>query len=297
MKLLVAIDSSAVSRTIVSEVARRPWPSRTVACVLHIMDLPPLPSDASLIQAIEQSANLLVKEATDTLDKAGLQATSKVLEGNPRIAVAEYAKEWGADLVLVGSHGTSGVVRFLLGSVAQAALRGSPCSVEIVRRPPQDFTVATSAMKILIGTDGSDCAMAAVRSVAQRPWPAGTQVCVISAIPLIVPLGEIVAFPVTPVYPTPDAIESLEKQWRVRAQEAVARAWQILSEARLKAIETEFLPVGDARQVILDQAKSWGADLIVVGSHGYHAIDRLMLGSVSESVAMHAHCSVEVIRE
>jgi len=114
--------------------------------------------------------------------------------------------------------------------------------------------------------------------------------------PLIVPLGETISLPVAPVYPPADLIDTIEKQARGRAEEAVARAQQILSEARIKAVETEFLPVGDARQVILDQAKDWGADLIVVGSHGYRGIDRFMLGSVSESVAMHAHCSVEVIR-
>jgi nucleotide-binding universal stress UspA family protein len=297
MKLLVAIDSSPVPRTVVDEVARRPWPSGTTACVLHIIDWLQLPSSASLIQAVKQSADVLVKSASDKLGKAGLQATAKVLEGHPRIAVAEYAKEWGANLVLVGSHGASGLVRFLLGSVAHAALRRSPCSVEIVRRPALDSATASTAMKLLIGTDGSDCSMDAVRSVAQRPWPPSSQMRVISVVPLIVPFAETISLPVAPIYPPPDVIDAIEKQARGRAEEAVARARQILSEARIKAVETELLLVGDARQVILDRAKDWGADLIVVGSHGYRGLDRLMLGSVSESVAMHAHCSVEVIRE
>ena len=155
MKLLVAIDSSPGSSTVVDEVARRPWPSRTTVCVLHIIDWSQLPSDASLIHAVKQSAYVLVKSASDKLGKVELQANAKVLEGHPRTTVAEYAKEWGADLVLVGSHGASGLVRFLLGSVAQAALRRSPCSVEIVRRPAQDSATASTPMKILIGTDGS----------------------------------------------------------------------------------------------------------------------------------------------
>jgi len=182
MKLLVAIDSSPVSSTVVDEVARRPWPSGTTACVLHIIDWSQLPSSASLIQAVKQSVDLFVKSASDKLGKAGLQATAKVLEGHPRIAVAEYAKESGADLVLAGSHGATGLVRFLIGSVAQAALRRSPCSVEIVRRPSQGSATASAAMKILIGTDGSDCSMAAVRSVAQHPWPPGSQMRVISVV-------------------------------------------------------------------------------------------------------------------
>jgi nucleotide-binding universal stress UspA family protein len=48
--------------------------------------------------------------------------------------------------------------------------------------------------------------------------------------------------------------------------------------------------------MILDEAKTWGADLIVMGSHGRHGLDRLVMGSVAEAVASHAHCSVEVVR-
>jgi len=99
------------------------------------------------------------------------------------------------------------------------------------------------------------------------------------------------------MYLPSDAFETLQTQARSRAEEAVERADQILREAHIEPVRTGFPPIGDARQVILEEAKDWGADLIVLGSHGYHGIDRLMLGSVSESVAMHAHCSVEVIRK
>jgi nucleotide-binding universal stress UspA family protein len=53
---------------------------------------------------------------------------------------------------------------------------------------------------------------------------------------------------------------------------------------------------GRAKDVILDEAETWGADLIVVGSHGYHGLRRFLLGSVSQAVAAHAPCSVEIVR-
>jgi nucleotide-binding universal stress UspA family protein len=295
MKLLTAIDSSPYSEQVLDEIARRPWPLDTTVCVLHVIDWPQLPSSGSWIQALKHSADLLVESAAKRLCKAGLPTTTKVMEGHPRIAVSDYAREWRADFVLVGSHGASGLARFLLGSVAQAVLRRSPCSVEIVRRTAQESAPISSGMKILVATDGSDCSMVAVSSVASRPWPSGSRVRLISVIPVILAVG---AFhPIPPVYLPGDVFETLQTQARSRAEEAVERATQILREAHMEPVKTGFLPIGDARQVILEEAKDWGADLIVVGSHGYNGIDRLMLGSVSESVAMHAHCSVEVIRE
>jgi len=296
MKLLVAIDPSPVSGTVVNEVASRPWPSGTLACVLHVIDFAQLPNGPDVTQAVQQSADLFVKAEAAKLDNAGLRTTTSVFKGHPRLAIAEYAKEWRADLVVVGSHGASGLARFLLGSVAQETLRRSPCSVEIVRRAAQESATISTKMKILLAIDGSESSMVAVRSVAGRPWPSGSQIRLISVVPLIAPLGETI--PIGPVYyPPSEVLEELQREARNRAEEAVARAHQTLSKAGIRPVKAESMPIGDARAVILDEAKSWGADLIVVGSHGYLGIDRLMLGSVSEAVAMHAHCSVEVIRE
>ena len=53
---------------------------------------------------------------------------------------------------------------------------------------------------------------------------------------------------------------------------------------------------GSPKRVILEQAEAFGADLIMVGSRGLGAWDRLLLGSVSQAVATHANCSVEIVR-
>lgn len=53
---------------------------------------------------------------------------------------------------------------------------------------------------------------------------------------------------------------------------------------------------GSPKRTIVEEAEGWGADLIVVGSHGYHTWERMLLGSVSQSVAAHALCSVEIVR-
>jgi nucleotide-binding universal stress UspA family protein len=96
---------------------------------------------------------------------------------------------------------------------------------------------------------------------------------------------------------------SVEEPWalkasRVRhdeqAREAVSSAERVLASAGLKA--TGEVLSGNAKQVILEEAQRWAADLIVVGSHGRRGFRRFLLGSVSEAVAMNAHCSVVVVR-
>src|SRR5262245_47241290 len=82
-----------------------------------------------------------------------------------------------------------------------------------------------------------------------------------------------------------------------QAQNIINRAIQKLKSKLNKTISLDATSLpGAPRTVILDEAERWGADLIVVGSHGYRAWERFLLGSVSQAVVSHAKCSVEVVR-
>jgi nucleotide-binding universal stress UspA family protein len=78
----------------------------------------------------------------------------------------------------------------------------------------------------------------------------------------------------------------------------VERAAALLSNGegtRRVPVSTEVI-TGSTKRTIVEEAEDWGADLIVVGSHGYHNWERMLLGSVSQSVAAHAPCSVLIVR-
>lgn len=106
-----------------------------------------------------------------------------------------------------------------------------------------------------------------------------------------------------PVTPTPDVwalpaeyFETIERMARESAQAVVDAAVAMLSGALDRSVSvTGEVLAGPPREAILDQADRWKADLIVMGSHGYGAWQRFLLGSVSQAVVAHARCSVEVV--
>ncbi len=291
MKILLAIDSSTESEFVITTAATRPWPCGAVFCVMSVVDMGRWEGLPALIEDARHGAQSVVKCATDKLAHSGHDAFAEVKVGFPKVAIPEYAKQWGADLVRVGSQGHSGVTRFLLGSVAQTVLRASICSVEIVRHNVDDLS--SQGMKILLATDGYECSAKAVYSVANRPWPAKSQIRIISVVQLST--MENLATTSSLEYPN-SLIEEVWKEARTRSEEAISDARKTLTANGLNVCDCVATPVGEPRTFILDEAKAWGADLIVLGSHGRHGWDRLLMGSVAESVALHAHCSVEVIR-
>lgn len=295
MKILLAIDSSRASQDVICEAAVRPWPPATKFCVVHVVDVAGMAAFPSLVEEDKRIGESLVAHAAERLSRPGREICTEVLVGFPRKAVAQYAKEWAADLVMTGSHGQGAMARFLLGSVAQAMLRTAPCSVEIVRHHADKPLPSAHAMKIILATDGSGSAQAAVKFVASRPWPVGSEVKIISSVELLAVGRELAAWSSSPIYPA-SLLDEVWNQARKSARDAVAEAREILEAAKIKIADGDATPEGDPRDVVLDLARQWGADLIVLGSHGWRGIDRLLMGSVSESVALHAPCSVEIIR-
>ena len=300
MKVLLAIDSSALSEAVVSEVERRPWPPDTNVCVLTVIDLLALTSAVGYLEPFIKSENdaarALVHSVAERLGGRGLQSTAIAVEGYPGTSIVEEATKWGADFVFVGSHGHGGFVRFLLGSIAKAVVQNAPCSVEIVRlsghdkeTPEQDKAAERSnVLRILLATDGSDYSTAAARSIAARPWPSGSEVRIVSVVEQIVPAAD-------PWYSAGAVSKRIREDNTKASTEAVNASEEIVAGAGMKT-ETAVLE-GSPKRRIVEESKAWGADLIVVGSHGRRGLTRYLLGSVSEAVAMHAHCSVEVIRD
>ena len=143
MKILIGVDESPFSQAALDYVKRFPWPPGTNVRVLSAS--PPVfigPGEANapaviaqLIQEQNQMHKEIAERAAKTLQAAGLTADAAMVAGDPRSTLVEDASRVNADLLIVGSHGRSGLSKLLLGSVASYVASHAPCSVLIVKRP------------------------------------------------------------------------------------------------------------------------------------------------------------------
>jgi nucleotide-binding universal stress UspA family protein len=156
-------------------------------------------------------------------------------------------------------------------------LASASCSVNVVRPDGNQILTAKPPTKILLAADGSESSIDAARIVAQATWPAETEVKVVSV--------------VNPPLAVLEKIGLSLGGRRDRAHRAIGEVVQILKKTPV-AIKAAVINGRPARTII-DEAKSWGATLIVVGKRQQRG---LFSRSVSETVADRAHCSVKIVR-
>ncbi len=291
MKVIAAVDASAASEDVLSEIAIRRWPDGTRFEVLTIADTGQLSMGEAVVEELQVTAREVAQRAADRLAAAGFQAIARTQWGDPKTAILDYAADGVADWIVIGAH-TSLIDGFLLGSVAKALIRQAPCPVEIVRRSEWRKD-KDPGKRILLATDGSEASELAARSIASRPWSKGTQVRVFSAVELSI--STLQAFEPPMVHS--QAVEEMRVQALLSAEAAIGRAREILESADVTVSEALSVLFEKPAKVIIDEARDWGTDMIVVGSHGRRGWSRLWLGSVCEAVAMHAKCCVEVVRQ
>ncbi len=145
-------------------------------------------------------------------------------------------------------------------------------------------------MNILLPVDGSEQSATAVQAVLNRPWPSGSHVRILAVIENAgpPPVGELMLSPAVD-------LGQLRQQNIANAEKLTAEVAASLRASGLSVDKA--VREGDASNSIVDEAKDWPADLIVMGTHGYTGLKKLVLGSVAQSVVSHAPCSVEVVRD
>jgi len=214
-----------------------------------------------------------------------LQPTRLVADGVPFDEIAKTAKAWEADLIVIATHGYTGLKHVLLGSTTERVVRHAPCPVLVVRgREKRGVKTAFSPDKlrsILVPVDFSKPSLDALQHALALARRYEAQLTLLHVI--------------EPLHPDMliDTTQG-QRDARVAAHERLTR----LADATKKAwprTDRE-LRAGHPVTTITALAKRTNADLIVIGTHGYTGLKHAMLGSVAERVVRHAPCPVLTVR-
>jgi nucleotide-binding universal stress UspA family protein len=309
MRLLIAYDGSECADAALDDLKRAGLPRTAEALVLSVAEIwlpPPPPSSYDILEE-ERGADAPAEpervEESKEVEKAhelaaqaharlrsnfpDWQVSAEATCGSPAWEIITRADQWKPDLIVVGSHGRSALGRLVVGSVSQKIVTESRSSVRVARGRVE---VEDSPLRLIVGMDGSESSDEAVRAVAGRTWPAGSEARFI-----------IVDDPLTPtligriIPPVARWVEESNAEERAWVRGVIEKAAAALSASGLRV--SSLVKEGDPKRLLIEAAEEWKADCIFVGSTGTgNRFERFLLGSVSAAVVARAHCSVEVVR-
>jgi nucleotide-binding universal stress UspA family protein len=287
MKILVAYDGSECANAALDDLRRAGLPEDAQFKVLSVVEswLPP-PSGLELVEHIDRDQEfqaLARRGATRLISmRPGWEVKTELGAGSPATVIIEKAGEWGADLIVVGSHGRTALGQFFFGSVSQKVLHEAHCSVRVARGRIEE---PDTPVRLVIGIDGSKGAEAAVAAVAARKWPAGSEARLVNAT---------WAMPQLTSQHMVGPLTEWVTEEKARISGVIDAALGRLDAAGLKT--TAVVKAEEPKRLLIGEAESWGADCIFAGARGMGRLERFLIGSVSSAVAARAHCSVEIVR-
>jgi nucleotide-binding universal stress UspA family protein len=247
------------------------------------------PADTIRIVTAERGGDEAGRErifaaARATLAGTGAEIQTEACAAPPVEAILGAARDASADLLVIGSLGRTGLLQYLLGSVAERVVRHAECSV-LLARP-----LRHGLQRVLVAVDRSPMATAVVAAAQALPLPAAAELVLATVIP---PRESLAAISPTVWGGLAHELEAILQGAREEAEEHLRDLAGPLKAAR-RAVRAELLR-GDPAGALLTEAERQESDLIVLGSHGEGGMDRWLLGSVSERVVRHAPCSVLVV--
>jgi len=284
--ILLTLDGSAFAEQAIPHALGRLGPDDELLVLRVVNPAPTLRAPESIVTEVDLAGSEeYLQQMGRRLAERCRKARTALRIGPPRETILEVAAEENVSLIVIASHGRTGIARWVMDSVAESVTRQAPCPVWLVRcLPLPEYTLrepweeeAARIERILVPLDNSERSEQALEFVTATFDKAPVTLLLLTATNLAwlgqTDLGgEIVA----------EMRANLESQ----AEKLRARGWRV---------EVSLDPSAPAA-AILDNATDWRADLIVMTSHGRTGTDRWFLGSVAEKVARHAHCPVAVVR-
>ncbi len=282
MNILITLDSSPTAQAALEAALARRWPPATEFRILTVLPKKEEWTNnqkgrrSSVYNAytlVDDAANKVVARNPDSI------ATAQFAEGDPAKCILKYAREWPADLIIIGSHDRSLMERMFMGSVSRAVFQDADCSVLIARKvePSQIY-------RVLVPIDDSFNSQIAVDTLLASTWPKNTYFKLVSA--AAVNHG---------LFGGQSDVE-LHEEYLYGINETLQKAKDKLNFHFGSEFVDCLVREGEPAPVILDAAKEWESHLIVIGSSERPGFTLKMFGSLAHTVALKAPCSVLAVR-
>ncbi|AZH25637.1 universal stress protein [Haloplanus aerogenes] len=235
-----------------------------------------------VVDALEQAGVRTVQEAAGRASDRGVPTVTEVMQGEPYRTIVDYANTYDIDLVIMPTHGRRGLDRFLLGSTTERVVRRSDVPVLTIR-PDDDVTVRYPYRNVLVPTDGSDPADAALNIGIDVANTASAALHLVSVVN-VTSLGVDVR--------TDIQTAALEENAEGILDAAAGRA----REAGIAPAATAVEFGGSVSRTVRTYVTDHDIDLVILGTHGRTGFDRYVLGSVTEQLVRTAPVPVLTVR-
>ena len=305
MKILLATDGSDAAKTAGDFLTRFNFPPGTEVRLLNVIRDTFLKNEdweewaeqsVEHLNELEEAEQLMRREReellsgeAERLQSAGLTCSTEVSIGQPAEEIIHASASLGANLIVLGSIGTSGIREFHLGRVSNAVLEYAPFSLLIVK-PPLPEAQATGGtdgtpLRVLIAIDGSQASRNAIKFCHKLSLPAHTEVHVLGVLRLLHGFRQ-------------DVQQRLSNVWHKKKTAAKAALDNVVKGEKWSTphVTSELRESSSVTEAILDVAKTRNSDLIVLGNTGKGSIESFLIGSVTRRISRHAPCSVLAVR-
>jgi len=304
-KILVPVDYSDCSREALRAAATLARQLGATLDVVHVWDRPQYVSEELTIRQGNQRrsiADMIRENAEKDMETfvaaaevpAGIAITRRLMSGQPVATILGVLGQGNHELVVLGTHGRTGLSHVMLGSFAEKLVRLSPVPALTVPQMARARPSAGAIGRILVATDFSEPSRAALDHAANlaKNLEASLDLLHVWEAPTFVLPGA----GMTSVHvSTGSGEQTIEEVMRRSATEAMD-AFVAEARARGVAVRSQKTEQGHPAHTIVEAAKSGEYDLIVIGTHGRTGLPRVLLGSVAENVVRHAHCPVLSVR-
>lgn len=266
-KLFLATDRSAFSEAAVNEAINFAKKCSSKLYVLSVIEANPEYETigADFFQKEEEEARRDLETIKQRALQQGVECEAILREGEePYRLIVDEAAGKKVDMIIIGRHGRTGLLKLLMGKVAANVIGHAPCKVLVIPKAAR-----IEYRKILMATDGSEHSIEAASEAIGIVKRTGSSILVVSA-----------------------AHSELELE---EAKDNVAKIVAMAQEEGVQ-VEEALTPVGKPHDVIVETAGGRGVDLIVMGTYGKTGVKQLLMGSTTEKVIGLSGCAVLVAR-